>query len=439
MTALDEKAGTEKILDETAVEKETVGVAESYMELESQVGAHNYHPMPVVLTRGSGCMMEDVDGRIYFDFLSAYSSINQGHGNSRIVEAMIAQARRLDLTSRAFYNDQLGLAEKLLTETFGYDKALFMNTGVEAVETALKLGRRWAYDVKGIAANEALIVVAENNFHGRTLGVISFSSDPESFSGYGPFLPGFLKVPFGDSQAMIQVIKENSERLAAVLLEPIQGEAGIVVPPAGYLKAVSEACRENNVLLILDEIQTGFGRTGKLLCHYYDDIRPDIICLGKALGGGVYPVSCVLADDPIMLTIRPGQHGSTYGGNPIGSAVAVAAVKEILERDLSKQAAEKGLVFQKLLQSIQHDFPHIIQEVRGRGLLWGVVIYPQFSAWQLCLHLKDLGLLAKPTHDHIIRLAPPLIITQPELHKAADIVRSAVGELEPSPKLTLSN
>ncbi len=397
--------------------------AERLMQLEDQYGAHNYHPLPVVLTRGKGVHLWDVEGKRYVDFLSAYSAVNQGHCHPRIIGALTEQAQRLTLTSRAFFNDRLGAAEQQLCELFGYDKALLMNSGAEAVETALKLARKWGYQEKGIAPNQALIVVAEHNFHGRTTGIISFSTDADSTGGFGPFVPGYQVVPYDDVEALTEALK--NPHVCGFLVEPIQGEAGVVVPSAGYLAKAAELCRAHKVLLLTDEIQTGLGRTGKLLATDYEEVRGDILILGKALSGGVLPVSAVLADDAIMLTIQAGQHGSTFGGNPLACAVMQAALDVLLEEKLAENAFRLGEIFREEMQKVQAQRPELIELVRGRGLLNAVVIRPTpdgRTAWDVCVSLMERGLLAKPTHGDIIRFAPPLVITENELRDACELI-----------------
>lgn len=403
--------------------------ATELMQLEDQYGAHNYHPLPVVLERGQGVHLWDVAGKQYVDFLSAYSAVNQGHCHPRIIGALTEQAQRLTLTSRAFFNDRLGAAEKQVCELFGYDKALLMNSGAEAVETALKLARKWGYQEKGIAPNLARIVVAEHNFHGRTTGIISFSTDGDSTGGFGPFVPGYQVVPYDDAEALAEALADP--HVCGFLIEPIQGEAGVVVPSEGYLTRAAELCRQHNVLLITDEIQTGLGRTGKLLATDYEEVRGDILILGKALSGGVLPVSAVLADDAIMLTIQPGQHGSTFGGNPLACAVMQAALDVLLDEKLADNAFRLGEIFREEMREVQRECPDVVELVRGRGLLNAVVIKPAAdgrTAWDVCVSLMERGLLAKPTHGDIIRFAPPLVITESELREAciiiADVIRA---------------
>jgi ornithine--oxo-acid transaminase len=398
------------------------------IELENRYGAHNYHPLPVVLARGRGVQVWDVEGRSYYDFLSAYSAVNQGHCHPRIVEALKAQADTLTLTSRAFYNNVLGEYERYMCDLFGYQRVLPMNTGVEAAETSVKLARRWGYDVKGIPQNQARIVFAENNFWGRSIAAVSASTDPESFGGYGPFVPNFESVPYNDLAAVERAV--SHPHVAAFMVEPIQGEAGVVVPDQGYLASVARICRKHNVLLVCDEVQTGLGRTGKMLCSEHDAVRPDIVVLGKALSGGVLPVSAVLADDHIMLNIRPGQHGSTYGGNPLACKVAIAALDALVGERMIENAERGGMQLRKRLGEIKAKYPEVMLTVRGRGLLNAIVIREVAgrSAWDLCMRMRDHGLLAKPTHGDIIRLAPPLVITPAQLDECADIMEQSIGE-----------
>jgi ornithine--oxo-acid transaminase len=396
---------------------------QDYIAREDKFGAHNYHPIPVVLSSGQGVFVWDVEGKKYFDFLSAYSAVNQGHCHPRIIEAMMEQVPKLTLTSRAFYTSTLGEFEEYVAGYFGYDKVLPMNTGAEGVETALKLCRKWAYAKKGIQEDKAKIIVCENNFHGRTITIVSMSTDPDSYKGYGPFTPGFVKIPYNDTEALARELEDPD--VAGFLVEPIQGEAGVFVPDDGYLSRSFELCKKRNVLFIADEVQTGIGRTGKLLACDYENVRPDILILGKALSGGVYPVSVALADDEIMLCIKPGEHGSTFGGNPIAARVAIAALKVIKEEKLAENAHKLGIYFREELNKIKSD---MIKTVRGKGLLNAIVIKPKNgkTAWDICLALKDNGLLAKPTHDHIIRFAPPLVITRDELSEAVDIVKKTL-------------
>lgn len=393
------------------------------IELEDKYGAHNYHPLAVVLAKGDGAKVWDVEGKEYFDFLSAYSAVNQGHCHPKIVGAMIEQAKTLTLTSRAFYSDTLGLYEKYITEFFGYDKVLPMNTGAEADETALKLCRRWAYDKKGIAPNMAKIIVCANNFHGRTITVISMSTDPDSKAGFGPYTPGFEVIPYDDIKALEKALEDPN--VAGFLVEPIQGEAGVVVPEKGYLKKAFDICKAKNVLFIADEVQTGIARTGKLLACDHEGVRPDVLILGKALSGGVYPVSAVLADDEIMLTIKPGQHGSTFGGNPVAAKVAIAALEVVKEENLADRAQKLGEIFRTEMEKIDTD---MIELVRGKGLLNAVVIRPKNgkTAMDVCIKMAENGLLAKPTHDHIIRFAPPLVITEEQLMEAVALIKKSI-------------
>jgi ornithine--oxo-acid transaminase len=398
-----------------------------YIAKEDKFGAHNYHPLPVVLDKGQGVYVWDVEGKKYFDFLSAYSAVNQGHCHPKIIAAMKDQAEKLTLTSRAFYTSVLGEYEEFITRYFGYDKVLPMNTGAEGDETALKLCRKWAYTKKGIKENEAKIIVCENNFHGRTITIVSMSTDPDSYAGFGPFTPGFVKIPYDDLGALEKELEDPN--VAGFLVEPIQGEAGVHVPSDGYLKKAYAMCREKNVLFIADEVQTGIGRTGKLLACDHEGVRPDILILGKALSGGVYPVSAVLCDDEIMLCIKPGEHGSTFGGNPVAAKVAIAALEVIKDEKLSEKAAVLGEFFREQLNKINSD---MIETIRGKGLLNAIVIRPKNgkTAWDVCVAMKDNGLLAKPTHDHIIRFAPPLVITRDELAEAAGIIQKTLAEFE---------
>jgi len=401
---------------------ETMTRAEEIMEIEARYGAHNYHPLPVVLEKGEGVLVWDVDGKQYFDFLSAYSAVNQGHCHPRIIGALEKQAKRLTLTSRAFYNDKLGVYEKYISEYFGFDKVLPMNSGAEGVETAIKIARRWAYDVKGIAKDQAKIVVAGENFHGRTTTIISFSTDPDSYGGFGPYTPGFVNVPYNDLEALASALEDSN--VAAFLVEPIQGEAGVNVPSDGYLRGVRELCTKHNVLFIDDEIQTGIARTGKLLAIDHEGVRPDILILGKAISGGVYPVSAVLADDAIMNVIKPGQHGSTFGGNPLACVVAVEALEVIRDEDLAKNAQVLGEGFREAMAELVDELD-ILKGVRGKGLLNAVLINdtPESStAWDMCMALKENGLLAKPTHGNIIRFAPPLVMTAEQMETCINII-----------------
>ena len=394
------------------------------MRLEDKYGAHNYHPLPVVLSRGEGIFMWDPEGNKYYDFLSAYSAVNQGHCHPKILEALTQQAQTLTLTSRAFYNDMLGPYEQYITELLGYDKVLPMNTGVEGGETALKLCRKWGYSVKGIPENQAKIIFVEGNFWGRTLAAISSSTDPSSYKGFGPYMPGYELIPYNDLPALEKALEDSN--VAGFMVEPIQGEAGVVVPDDGYLKKALELCHSKNVLFIADEVQTGLARTGRMLCCEYEGVKPDILILGKALSGGVLPVSAILADNDIMLSIKPGEHGSTYGGNPLACAVAKAALEVILEENLADNAQEMGIVFRERMEALKAERPDLITLVRGKGLLNAVVINDSpdsETAWNICLALKEKGLLAKPTHGNIIRFAPPLIITEAEMHACCDIIK----------------
>jgi ornithine--oxo-acid transaminase len=412
------------------------------MAREAQYGAHNYHPLPVVLARGSGTLVWDVDGKEYFDFLSAYSAVNQGHGHPKIVQALAEQAETLALTSRAFYNDQLGSYEQKITELFGYQKVLPMNSGAEAVETAIKLARRWAYDVKGIPANSAKIVVVDQNFHGRTTTIVSFSSDPDSYGGFGPYAEGFVRIPYNDLTALEVALKDP--HVAAFLAEPIQGEAGVLVPDTNYWAGARAACTAAGVLMLADEVQTGIGRTGAWLAscgactctaaceRQASYVRPDVLILGKALSGGVYPVSAVLADDEVMLTIHPGQHGSTFGGNPLASRVAQAALDVVSDEGLLANARERGVQFRAGIDRLLPQFP-ILNLVRGKGLLNAVQLNDAetgTAAWDLCLLMAEEGLLAKPTHGNIIRFAPPLIITEAQMEEALSRIERALVRFE---------
>ena len=400
---------------------------QEYMDREAKYGAHNYHPLPVVLEKGEGIYVWDVNGKRYFDFLSAYSAVNQGHCHPKIVEAMTEQAKKLALTSRAFYNNVLGEWEEYITKYFGYDKVLPMNSGAEADETALKLCRRWGYDVKGIPTDQAKIIVCDNNFHGRTITIVTLSNDPSSYAGFGPFTPGFVRIPYDDIPALEEALKDPN--VAGFLLEPIQGEAGVYVPHEGYLKKAYDLCKAHNVLFMADEVQTGIARTGKMLACDHEGVRPDILILGKAISGGLMPVSCVLADDEIMLTIKPGEHGSTYGGNPIAAKVSMAALQVIKDEKLEENAERLGKIFRERMEAIKSD---MVEIVRGKGLLNAVVITPKNgkTAWDVCLKLRDNGLLAKPTHEHIIRFAPPLVINEEQLIEAIGIIEKTLKEFE---------
>jgi len=395
-----------------------------YLDIEDKYGAHNYHPLPVVLERGSGIFMWDIDGRKYFDFLSGYSAVNQGHCHPKIVDAFVTQAQKLTLTSRAFFNDALGDFEKYITELLGYDKVLPMNTGVEGGETAVKLARKWGYTVKNVPKNKANILFARENFWGRTTAAISSSTDPESYEGFGPFMPGYEIIPYNDIDALEKKL-ENDPNIVAFMVEPIQGEAGVVVPQDGYLKKAHELLKKHNALLIADEVQTGLCRTGKMLCSEWDEARPDIVVLGKALSGGTMPVSAVLADDDVMLTIKRGQHGSTYGGNPVAARVAIASLQVLIDEKLGENAMNLGPKFRAALEKI--DSP-LLQSVRGRGLLNAIVIDDTkgVTAWDICLELMKEGLLTKPTHQNIIRLAPPLVINEEQMSEAAKIIEKVL-------------
>lgn len=405
----------------------TIRSSQQAMELEERYGAHNYHPIPVVLTRGEGVHLWDMEGRQYYDFLSAYSAVNQGHCHPKIVGALVAQAQQLTLTSRAFYNDKLGECEKYLCDLFRYDKAILMNSGAEAVETAIKLARKWGYQQKGIAPNQAEIIVVESNFHGRTTGIISFSTDPDSTRGFGPYMPGYKVIPYDNLPALGEALQ--NPHVCGFLVEPIQGEAGVVVPSEGYLAQAKALCKEHNVLFMADEIQTGLGRTGQLLATCYEGVHADILILGKALSGGLFPVSAALCDDEIMLCIQPGEHGSTYGGNPLACAVAIAALEVLQQEHMIENARVLGEVFRERMRQLQAKHPELIELVRGKGLLNAVVIKPTTdgrTAWDVCLALKENGLLAKPTHGDIIRFAPPLVITEDQLHACCDIIERTI-------------
>ena len=403
--------------------------AQAFINQEEEYGAHNYHPLEVVLSRGKGAFVWDVDGKMYYDFLSAYSAVNQGHCHPDIVKALTDQAQTLCLTSRAFYNDCLGPYEEYIHSYFGYDKVLPMNSGAEAVETALKLSRRWGYVKKGIPENQAMIVGCEGNFHGRTISIVSLSTDPDSYAQYGPFTPGLIKIPYNNAEALEQVLQQQGANIAAFMLEPIQGEAGVFVPDDGYLKKCYDLCKKYNVLFVADEVQTGIARTGKMLCCDHEGIRPDIVILGKAISGGVMPVSAVLADDEIMLTIKPGEHGSTFGGFPLACKVAMAALEVVKNEDLTKKAEYLGEIFRREMRAFKSPF---VELVRGKGLLNAVVIKPHNGkeAWDVCVKMAENGLLAKPTHRHIIRFAPPLVITEQELMTAIGIIKESISSLE---------
>jgi len=406
---------------------EKITSSKQAMDMEARYGAHNYHPLGVVISRAKGPFMWDVEGKRYFDFLSAYSAVNQGHCHPKIVEAMIDQCQKVTLTSRAFYNDCLGPYEKYVTETFGYDKVLPMNSGAEADETALKLCRKWAYMKKGLPENQAKIIVCDGNFHGRTISIVSMSTDPEAYGGYGPFTPGFVKIPYNDIPALEKALEDPN--VAGFILEPIQGEAGVYVPDDGYLKKSYDLCKAKNVLFIADEVQTGIARTGRMLACDHEGVRPDILVLGKALSGGTMPVSAVLADDDIMLNIKPGEHGSTFGGNPIACRVAIAALEVVKEEKLAERADYLGKIFRDEMNSVKSD---MIQQVRGKGLLNAIIIRPKNGkeAWDVCEKMKELGVLAKPTHQHIIRFAPPLVITEEELREAIELIKKAILSFE---------
>ncbi len=401
--------------------------AANYLALEHKYGAHNYHPLPVVLEKGKGVYLYDVDGKQYFDFLSGYSAVNQGHCHPAIIQTFQEQASKLTLTSRAFHNNLLGVYEKYITEYFGYDKVLPMNTGVEGGETAIKLARRWGYHIKGIAENKAKVIFAEGNFWGRTLAAISSSTDPSSYKGFGPFMPGFGLVPYNNLLALEEALKD--EEVAAFMIEPIQGEAGVVIPDDGYLKGVRNLCNKYNVLFIADEIQTGLARTGKMLACDHEEVRPDILILGKALSGGTMPVAAILADDIVMLQIQPGEHGSTYGGNPLACAVAMKALEVIKSENMADNATKMGEMLRAGIANLKSPY---VSTIRGKGLLNAIVIDHKNAnaSWDLCLHLKDLGLLAKPTHGDKIRLAPPLIINEQQIKEAVSIIGKALEKLK---------
>jgi len=404
----------------------TITSSQEAIELEEKFGAHNYHPLPVVLNKGEGVYLWDVEGKRYFDFLSAYSAVNQGHCHPRIINALIDQAKELTLTSRAFYNDKLGVAEKYVCDLFGYDKALFMNSGAEANESAIKLARKWGYTKKGIPDNEAVIVAVKKNFHGRTTTIISASTDSSARKNFGPFMPGFEIIEYDNVPALQKALA--NPHVCGLWIEPIQGEAGVYVPKDGYLKAAADLCKKHNVLLMMDEIQTGIARTGKMLASDHEGVRPDLLILGKALSGGVLPISLVLADDEIMLVIKPGEHGSTFGGNPLAAAVVVAAMDVVKNENLAENAERLGIIFRERMNAIKEK-SSMITLVRGKGLLNAIVINdsPQSeTAWNLCLKFAERGLLAKPTHGNIIRLAPPLVINEDQLHECCDIIEECV-------------
>ena len=413
----------------TATEKKN---SQYFIDLEDQHGAHNYHPLPVVLEKGEGVYVWDVEGKKYFDFLSAYSAVNQGHSHPKIVDALVSQANTLALTSRAFYNSKLGEYEKKITSLFGFDKVLPMNSGAEAVETAIKIARKWGYEVKGIQGNTAKIIVCENNFHGRTTTIVSFSNDPDAHNNYGPYTPGFVKIPYNDINALKEVLETEAGNIAGFLVEPIQGEAGVYVPDEGFLKKASELCKAHNVLFIADEVQTGIARTGKLIACHHEDVQPDILILGKALSGGMYPVSAVLANNNIMNVIHPGQHGSTFGGNPLACAVAMAALDVVEEEKLSERAEKLGEIFRTEIRKVIEK-TDLVHSVRGKGLLNAIIINDSQhspTAWNLCLALKENGLLAKPTHGNIIRLAPPLVISEEQLMECVAILEKTILEFK---------
>ena len=404
--------------------------SKSIIDLEYKYGAHNYHPLPVVLEKGEGVFLWDVEGKKYYDFLSAYSAVNQGHCHPKIISALVNQSNKLTLTSRAFHNNILGQYEKFITEFFGYDKVLPMNTGVEGGETAVKLARKWGYEVKKVANDSAKIIFVEGNFWGRTLGAISSSTDPSSTNGFGPFMPGYEIIPYNDIESLKDSLKDQN--VVAFMVEPIQGEAGVVVPDDDYLKKAYDLCKESNVLFIADEVQTGIGRTGKMLCCEHHGFKPDILILGKALSGGVFPVSAILASDEVMLTIKPGEHGSTFGGNPVACEVAMAALNVIRDEKLAENAAKMGVIFREKLQSYINE-SKIVEEIRGKGLLNAIIINDEENsdiAWNICLKMAQNGLLAKPTHGNIIRFAPPLIINEEQLNDCIDIIISSLKDFE---------
>ena len=404
--------------------------SKSIIDLEYKYGAHNYHPLPVVLEKGEGVFLWDVEGKKYYDFLSAYSAVNQGHCHPKIISALVNQSNKLTLTSRAFHNNILGQYEKFITEFFGYDKVLPMNTGVEGGETAVKLARKWGYEVKKVTDDSAKIIFVEGNFWGRTLGAISSSTDPSSTNGFGPFMPGYEIIPYNDIESLKDSLKDPN--VVAFMVEPIQGEAGVVVPDDDYLKKAYDLCKESNVLFIADEVQTGIGRTGKMLCCEHHGFKPDILILGKALSGGVFPVSAILASDEVMLTIKPGEHGSTFGGNPVACEVAMAALNVIRDEKLAENAAKMGVIFREKLQSYINE-SKIVEEIRGKGLLNAIIINDEENsdiAWNICLKMAQNGLLAKPTHGNIIRFAPPLIINEEQLSDCIDIIISSLKDFE---------
>ena len=411
---------------------ESILSSQQAIALEEQYGAHNYHPLPVVLCKGEGVFLWDIEGKKYFDFLSAYSAVNQGHCHPRIIHALIKQAKELNLTSRAFYNDKLGLAEKYVCDLFGYQKALFMNSGAEANETAIKLARKWGYTKKGIPENQAVIVMAKKNFHGRTTAIISGSTDPVARNGFGPFTPGFEIVDYDSVEALEKALANPN--VCGLLIEPIQGEAGVYVPSAGYLKSAEEICRKRNVLLMMDEIQTGIARTGKMLAGDHEDVKPDMLILGKALSGGVLPVSVVLADDAIMMVLKPGEHGSTFGGNPMAATVCMEAMEVVLDEKLAENAERLGIIFRDRMKALMVK-TNLVTHVRGKGLLNAVVINDtpeSTTAWDLCLKPAKGGLLAKPTHGNIIRFAPPLVMTEEQMHECCDIIEKTFLIFQPN-------
>ncbi|MFM2290298.1 MAG: ornithine--oxo-acid aminotransferase [Bacteroidota bacterium] len=411
--------------------KNTPQSSAALMQLEDQFGAHNYHPLPAVLDRGEGVYVWDVEGKRYYDFLSAYSAVNQGHCHPKIINTLIEQAQKLTLTSRAFYNSRLGEYEQFITQYFGYEKVLPMNTGAEAVETAIKLCRKWGYEKKGISENNAKIIVCENNFHGRTTTIVSFSVDPDAYNHYGPYTPGFVVIPYNDVEALEKILSTDAD-IAGFLVEPIQGEAGAYVPDEGYLARCAELCKKFNVLFIADEVQTGIARTGKLLACDHENVHPDVLILGKALSGGAYPVSAVLASHEIMDVFKPGQHGSTFGGNPLAAAVAIAALEVVQDEKLAENAEQLGILFREEMTKLCAT-SSVASFVRGKGLLNALVINNQNEqnlAWEICLRLKEKGLLAKPTHTNIIRFAPPLVITEAQLKECVSIISEAIGEFE---------
>ncbi|WP_343588092.1 ornithine--oxo-acid transaminase [Flavobacterium sp.] len=414
-----------------STEKALSSKSEILIEKENKYGAHNYHPLPVVLERGEGVYVWDVDGKKYYDFLSAYSAVNQGHCHPKIVNAMVEQAQKLTLTSRAFYNDKLGNYEEYVTKYFGFDKVLPMNTGAEAVETALKISRKWAYEVKGIPENQAQIIVCENNFHGRTTTIISFSNDETARKNFGPFTDGFIKIEYDNLEALEKALN-SSKNIAGFLVEPIQGEAGVYVPSEGYLAKAKALCEKHNVLFIADEVQTGIARTGKLLAVHHENVQPDVLILGKAISGGVYPVSAVLCNDEIMNVIKPGQHGSTFGGNPVAAAVAIAALEVIKDEKLAENAERLGVILRDGLNKIAEK-NNLITLVRGKGLLNAIVINTDEEsdlAWEICLKFRDNGLLAKPTHGNKIRLAPPLVMTEEQIQECLEIIEKSLAEFK---------